>query len=56
MISIVKDKLNFIGFFGLIPKTGSYGERLKFVLACELNANVLTFCDHVSYWECKTMR
>ena len=40
-----------------MPKTSSYGERFMFVLNEELNANgkVLTFCDHVSYSETKTV-
>ena len=41
-----------------MPKTSSYGKSFMFFLACELYANgkVLTFCDHVSYWESKTVR
>ena len=35
-LSDVEDKLKIIGFFGLMPKTFSFGERPIFVLTREL--------------------
>ena len=36
ILSVVDDKLNIIGFFGLMTKTLSYGERPILVQFCEL--------------------
>ena len=44
-LSVVEDRLNFIGFLGFWPETNSYDGRFIFNLICELNAkgNVFTF-------------
>ena len=37
-LSVLEGKLNFIGFFGLFPKTIPFRENLLFVLTCDLKA------------------
>ena len=57
-LSVMEDRLNIFGFLGFMPKTSSYGELFKFALICDLieNRNVVTFCDHMSYCDSKTVR
>ena len=55
---MVEDRLNIIELLGSMPKKSSYCAMFMLALIWELNKNgiVLTFCDHVSYCDSKTVR